>query len=230
MGLLRYKKVLIPAIVLSLLIYITSSTLRSLAPSNDKVQKPLFDPHGKLHWTKRPEKYPVKSYIPIPTDTAEKIPKIQYDFPEERAVDRSRRLERREAVKEAFLHAWNGYKKHAWGKDEVTPITGKHDNPFGGWAATLVDSLDSLLIMGLTDDFEKALEVVEQIDFHTTETKHINVFETTIRYLGGLLAAYDLTNGKYPVLLRKAVEIGEFLYAAFDTPNRMHMARWDWRA
>lgn len=128
------------------------------------------------------------------------------------------------------MHAWNGYKKHAWGKDEVTPITGKHDNPFGGWAATLVDSLDSLLIMGLTDEFEKALEVVEQIDFHTTETKHINVFETTIRYLGGLLAAYDLTNGKYPVLLRKAVEIGEFLYAAFDTPNRMHMARWDWRA
>lgn len=230
MGLLRNKKVTVPAIILSLLIYITSCTLRSLAPSNAAVQRPLFDPNVELRWTKRPEKYPVKSYIPIPTDTTEKIPQIQYDFPKERTVDRSRRLERRKAVKEAFLHAWEGYKQHAWGKDEVTPITGKYDNPFGGWAATLVDSLDSLLIMGLTDEFEKALEVVEQIDFHTTETQYINVFETNIRYLGGLLAAHDLTDGKYPVLLKKAVEVGEFLYAAFDTPNRMQMARWDWRA
>ncbi|KAL1987482.1 hypothetical protein VTN96DRAFT_3409 [Rasamsonia emersonii] len=83
--------------------------------------------------------------------------------------------------------------------------------------------------MGLKDEFEKAVAALDQIDFTTTDDKDINVFETTIRYLGGLLAAHDLSDGKYPVLLKKAVEVAELLYGAFDTPNRMQMSRWEWK-
>jgi mannosyl-oligosaccharide alpha-1,2-mannosidase len=88
-------------------------------------------------------------------------------------------------------------------KDELTPISGSSRNHFGGWAATLVDSLDTLWIMDLKNEFEEAAESVRDIDFTTMEEDQINTFETTIRYLGGLLAAFDLSDGKYPVLLEK---------------------------
>ncbi|EAQ84271.1 hypothetical protein CHGG_10675 [Chaetomium globosum CBS 148.51] len=42
---------------------------------------------------------------------------------------------------------------------------------------------------------------------------------TTIRHLAGLLSAYDLSGE--PALLEKAKELGNMLYMAFDTPNRM---------
>jgi mannosyl-oligosaccharide alpha-1,2-mannosidase len=83
--------------------------------------------------------------------------------------------------------------------------------------------------MGMKDEFEEALKAVETIDFTTCTLDEINVFETTIRYLGGFLAAYDLSNGKYPILLRKAIEIGNMLYKAFDTPNRMPITRWKFK-
>lgn len=125
-----------------------------------------------------------------------------------------------------FLHAWTGYKNHAWAKDEVAPITGGSRDTFGGWAATLVDSLDTLWIMGFHDDFNEAIKTVATLNFTTSTQEELNVFETTIRYLGGFLAAYDLSGSK--ILLRKAVELGDMLYAAFDTPNRLPVMRWKW--
>ena len=113
-------------------------------------------------------------------------------------------------------------------KDEVAPLSGGFRNSFGGLAATLVDTLDSLWIMGLHKEFEEAVEAVAQINFSRSEETIVNVFEYTIRYLGGLLGAFELSNRKYPILLDKAVEVGEMLYAAFDTPNRMPLTRWEW--
>jgi mannosyl-oligosaccharide alpha-1,2-mannosidase len=81
--------------------------------------------------------------------------------------------------------------------------------------------------MELRDEFEEAVLAIEDLDFTACSLKEINVFETTIRYLGGFLGAYDISGGKYPVLLRKAIEIGQMLYAAFDTPNRMPITRWE---
>jgi hypothetical protein len=138
-------------------------------------------------------------------------------------------LERREAVRNSFIHSWQGYKDHAWLHDEVQPVSGQKANPFGGWAATLVDALDTLWMMGLKEEFEKAVRACEQIDFTTTETEEINVFETTIRYLGGFLAAYEQSGKGYPTLLDKAAEVGELLMCAFDTPNRMPIPRWRWK-
>jgi mannosyl-oligosaccharide alpha-1,2-mannosidase len=184
---------------------------------------------GRIHWSKLPERYPVTSYIPLPTGTPKKIPQIQAAAPKEDAAQKQERLKRLAAVKESFVHSWEGYKKNAWLRDEVTPISGAWRDTFGGWAATLVDSLDTLWIMGLKDDFELAVRAIEQIDFSTTDQKDINVFETTIRYMGGFLAAYDVSEGKYPALLLKAVEVADLLMSCFDTPNRMPISRWDWR-
>jgi mannosyl-oligosaccharide alpha-1,2-mannosidase len=82
--------------------------------------------------------------------------------------------------------------------------------------------------MGLDKEFALALEEVKKIDFKYKEGCQINLFETTIRHLGGLLSAWDLSGGKHPVLMEKAVELAEVLYSAFDTPNRMPAPHYYW--
>lgn len=226
------KCYILPLTVLLFLTYLLFSKLPSASEALD-VDGTEFSPPpkhdgGRPHWKKGREKHPVKEYIPLPTAAPLPIPQIQHDFPEESWYQRRQRLNKQKAVKKAFKHAWKGYKKHAWMHDELQPLSGDNRESFAGWAATLVDSLDSLIIMGMDDEFEKALVAIEQIDFTTTEAAQINVFETNIRYLGGLMAAHDLTDGKYPILLRKAIEVGEFLYNAFDTRNRMPQSRWQW--
>ena len=161
---------------------------------------------------------------PLPT-----LPRLQYAFAPESDEERESRLDRLKAVKESFEHSWEGYKKFAWMKDELLPLDGGSASTFGGWAATLVDTLDTLWIMDMRIDFEKAIDAVKDIDFTSPEAEYLNVFETTIRYLGGFLGAYDISGGIYPVLLKKAVEVGDFLYGAFDTPNRMPATRWKWK-
>lgn len=182
-------------------------------------------------WRKLPALYPVAKPRSLPTlgQKSKVIPRIQAPPPTESAAGKALRLERQAAVKAAFLHSWQGYKTHAWLADEVTPITGRPKNPFGGWAATLVDALDSLWILGLRDEFEEAVRAAETVDFGKTEEDRVNVFETTIRYLGGFLAAYELSGKKYDGLLQKAKEVAEMLLCAFDTENHMPIARWDWK-
>ncbi|KAG4026546.1 hypothetical protein MFRU_039g00240 [Monilinia fructicola] len=184
-----------------------------------------------IHWSKQPEHFPVptESIINLPTGVPISIPKIQYLFKDETTDAKITREKRQNKVKEEFLRSWNGYKKYAWGHDELSPVSSKFRDPFCGWAATLVDALDTLWIMGLRDEFEEAVKGVEKIDFTTTPRMEIPVFETTIRYLGGLLAAYDVSGGKYQILLDKATELAEILMGAFDTPNRMPVLHYRWK-
>lgn len=188
-------------------------------------------PRPKVHWVKHEERYPIDTYRTLPTGPLAQIPRIQYDFEShpESTEARAIREKRRAAVKDAFLHAWTGYKKHAWTRDEVAPISGAYRTSFGGWGATLIDTMDTLWIMDLKADFDLCVDAVKHIDFTTNEEEYLNVFETTIRYMGGLLAAYDLSSSKYKLLLDKATELGEILYSAFDTPTHMPMARWSWK-
>lgn len=59
---------------------------------------------------------------------------------------------------------------------------------------TLVDSLDTLLIMGLRDEFLEARNWVES-SLAVNPDLDVNLFETTIRVLGGLLASFHLSAG-----------------------------------
>jgi len=56
--------------------------------------------------------------------------------------------DRQHAVVQAFLHAWSAYKKFAWGHDELKPIT-KFYQEWMGVGLTIVDSIDTMYIMGL---------------------------------------------------------------------------------
>ncbi|KAK4174843.1 family 47 putative glycoside hydrolase [Triangularia setosa] len=193
--------------------------------ANDSDQNGEEGTADRVQWNKLMPNYPVQNMHQLPKGSPQWLPKVQKFFDKESAVDRQVRFERRDAVKKAFQRCWNSYRKHAWMSDEIKPISGGKSDVFGGWGATLVDSLDTLWIMGLKDEFNEAVEAASKIDLSKAPKDKVNVFETNIRYLGGFLAAYDLSGDRR--LLRKATEVGEMLYVAFDTPNRMPMTRWD---
>src|SRR5687768_18077458 len=120
-------------------------------------------------------------------------------------------------VKAEFLHAWSGYKKHAWGNDDLKPLS----KSFHNWYAepllmSPVDALDTMYIMG----FEKEADATRK---YITETlkfdKDIFVqnFEITIRLLGGLLSAYQITGDKK--LLAMAEDLGTRLLPVFESPT-----------
>lgn len=207
--------------------------LHSQSPPNDGTSKVIVD-EPNVHWKPVPEHFPVPEdeIAHLPTGTPKKIPKIQYDFAIESDEARTTRQSRLKRVKDEIERAWGGYKRFAWMHDELSPVSAKYRDPFCGWAATLVDSLDTLWIAGLKEDFDKAAKAVKEIDFTITERNEIPVFETTIRYLGGLLAAFDVSGGHeggYDVLLEKAVELAEILMGIFDTPNRMPVLYYNWK-
>ncbi|TGO67410.1 hypothetical protein BELL_0894g00060 [Botrytis elliptica] len=227
---LRWKvSTLVVAIFLLLIIY-QRPALKRYQESYDRTQpiiQSASDGKGNTFiWSEVKHSFPVTDFIPLPTNPTTTIPRIQHRFEKETQAEKSIRQARLEAVKSNFTHAWNGYTSHAWLKDEVMPLSGGSMDPFGGWAASLVDTLDTLWIMGMHSEFKLAVEAIQEIDFSTCALEQINVFETTIRYLGGFLSAYELSDGKYPVLLQKASEMGEMLYKSFDTPNHLPILRW----
>lgn len=179
----------------------------------------------------RKEYHPVKKLQPVPKDI-KPIPRIQTTKPEESKLQKRERLERRDVVRATMKRDWGAYANYAWTHDELKPMSNGSSDPFGGWGATLVDGLDTLVIMGLMDEYEAALKAVRKIDFTYTTERAIPLFETTIRYMGGLLGAYDMARARDrtdTVLLEQAKSLGELLYAAFDTPNRLPITMFDYR-
>uniref|UniRef100_A0A3Q1GVU7 alpha-1,2-Mannosidase n=1 Tax=Acanthochromis polyacanthus TaxID=80966 RepID=A0A3Q1GVU7_9TELE len=127
--------------------------------------------------------------------------------------------ERREKVKEMMKFAWDNYKRYAWGKNELRPLTrnGHIGNMFGGLrGASIIDSLDTLYIMGLMEEYNDAKEWV-QTSLDLNSNGEASLFEVNIRYVGGLLSAYYLTGEE--LFKNKAMELGEKLLPAFNTPT-----------
>ncbi|KAL7955865.1 glycoside hydrolase family 47 protein [Trichoderma compactum] len=177
------------------------------------------EPKSSFDWSSINFRYPPHNSTRLPAQ-GKPLPPIQHHLSGvESAAAAKQRKERLLEVKKAFLRAWQGYKKFAWGQDALLPISGGGREQFSGWAATLVDALDTLWIMGLRDEFDEAVAAVAEIDFGSSTSGRVNIFETNIRYLGGLLAAYDLSGRK--VLLKKAIELGDLIYAGFNTENGM---------
>lgn len=170
-------------------------------------------------WASVRYQHPPGKLEALPRPAGRRLPKVQHRFKSESTQARRVREDRRRQVRELFQRDWQAYRQFAWMKDALKPISRSYADQFCGWAATLIDSLDSLWIMGLREEFDEAVQAVAGIDFGESTSGRVNMFESTIRYLGGLLAAYDLS--KRDVLLAKAVEIGNLLYGGFNTANRM---------
>ncbi|HKP65654.1 MAG TPA: glycoside hydrolase family 47 protein, partial [Casimicrobiaceae bacterium] len=120
-------------------------------------------------------------------------------------------------VRAEFLHAWSGYRRYAWGHDDLDPISKKpHDWYAKPLLMTPVDALDTLILMGLRNEADAARELIAtKLDFD--QDIYVKNFEITIRLLGGLLSSYQLTDDER--LLRKAEDLGRRLLPVFDSPT-----------
>lgn len=127
--------------------------------------------------------------------------------------------ERRNKVKEMMRHAWDNYVRYAWGKNELRPLSRRsHSSSVFGAAAlgaTIVDGLDTLYIMGLHDEFRQGRDwVAHHFDVNDV-TSDLSVFETNIRFVGGLLTCFALTGDA--MFRDKAAQVAERLLPAFQT-------------
>lgn len=122
-------------------------------------------------------------------------------------------------VRDEFLRSWKAYEQYAWGHDELRPMTKTPRDWYGqSLLITPVDALDTLLLMGFNDEAAKAKAlIVDTLSFD----KDIEVknFEITIRILGGLLSAYEMTHDER--LLKLADDLGTRLLPVFNSPTGM---------
>ncbi|CAG8961451.1 hypothetical protein HYFRA_00013902 [Hymenoscyphus fraxineus] len=177
----------------------------------------------KFRWSEVPHNYPIpkESLIslprPLPRDG---IPGIQKGIERESREEKKERLRKLEVIRGNFSRAFIGYKGRAELRDGVGLVS-RGDDGEGGWGVGLIDSLDTIWLMDLKEDFDTAIKSIFKIDFTTSPAKTINIFQTTTRILGGLLGAYDISHSLYPELLEKAIEVGDMLCTAFDTPSHL---------
>nr|CAD7261104.1 unnamed protein product [Timema shepardi] len=112
-------------------------------------------------------------------------------------------FEFREEARDMFYHAYRAYMENAYPADELMPLScrgrwrgvepsrGDIDETMGNFSLTLIDALDTLVVIGDLDEFEHAVKlVVRDVTFDNDVV--VSVFETNIRVLGGLLSGHIL--------------------------------------
>lgn len=122
-------------------------------------------------------------------------------------------------VRQEFLHAWTGYKQYAWGHDALKPLSKTPHDWYGTpLLMTPVDALDTMILMGLTDEANVTREYIDK-NLSFDQDIYVKNFEITIRLVGGLLSSYQLSGDKR--LLALADDLGTRLLPAFNSPTGM---------
>uniref|UniRef100_A0A8C2CEV9 alpha-1,2-Mannosidase n=1 Tax=Cyprinus carpio TaxID=7962 RepID=A0A8C2CEV9_CYPCA len=101
----------------------------------------------------------------------------------------------RDQILEMFDHAYNSYMDYAYPADELMPLScrgrvrglepnrGDIDDSLGKFSLTLIDTLDTLVLLNKLDEFEEAVKkTVRDVKFDNDIV--VSVFETNIRVLG----------------------------------------------
>ncbi|ENN80946.1 hypothetical protein YQE_02651, partial [Dendroctonus ponderosae] len=161
-------------------------------------------------------------------------------------MSREERALLREEARDMFYHAYNAYMENAYPADELMPLSckgryrgltpnrGDIDDALGNFSLTLIDTLDTLVILNDMGEFEHAVKlIIKDVNFDNDVV--VSVFETNIRVLGGLLSAHILADylqqrdGIMPwyegELLNMAKDIGFRLLPAFNTTTGIPYSR-----
>uniref|UniRef100_A0A1I8PYK5 alpha-1,2-Mannosidase n=1 Tax=Stomoxys calcitrans TaxID=35570 RepID=A0A1I8PYK5_STOCA len=129
--------------------------------------------------------------------------------------------EKRSHVVKMMQHAWQNYKLYAWGKNELRPLSQRAHigSIFGSQelGATIIDGLDTLYIMGLENEYKEGRDWIERKFSLDNVTADLSVFETNIRFIGGLLTMYAFTGDN--LYKERAQHVADKLLPAFQTPT-----------
>uniref|UniRef100_A0A6Q2Y631 alpha-1,2-Mannosidase n=1 Tax=Esox lucius TaxID=8010 RepID=A0A6Q2Y631_ESOLU len=161
-------------------------------------------------------------------------------------MSREEKVKLRNQVVEMFDHAYSNYMDHAYPADELMPLTcrgrvrglepsrGDVDDALGKFSLTLIDTLDTLVLLNKTTEFEAAVRRVLR-DVRLDNDIVVSVFETNIRVLGGLLGGHSmavmLKDGGHHMqwyqdeLLHMAKDLGLRLLPAFNTSSGLPFPR-----
>ncbi|KAH6914987.1 alpha mannosidase-like protein [Coprinopsis sp. MPI-PUGE-AT-0042] len=157
-----------------------------------------------------------------------------------------RKLSAREKTRDLWYHGFDNYMNHGFPMDELAPLSCTGQGPdwsnpaniaandvAGNFSLTLVDVLDTLVVLDDRPGFEAAVkDVIKTVQFDV-DTKP-QVFETTIRVLGGLLSGHIYASDRNQPfylpwyrgeLLDLAWDLGNRLLPAFATPTGIPLAR-----
>ncbi|GAC92612.1 glycoside hydrolase [Pseudozyma hubeiensis SY62] len=126
---------------------------------------------------------------------------------------------RAKQIKAAYRTSYQAYLKYATGHDALLPLSDGFADPFGGWGASVVDSLSTSFLMGHRDLYDQGVEYSKRIDFTKTSSSSISLFETNIRYLAGLISAYELGGKKEQKLIDQAKVVGDHLITGWLGTN-----------
>uniref|UniRef100_A0A0C9RV40 alpha-1,2-Mannosidase n=1 Tax=Fopius arisanus TaxID=64838 RepID=A0A0C9RV40_9HYME len=152
----------------------------------------------------------------------------------------------KEETRDMFYHAYNAYMDNAYPADELMPLSckgryrgsepdrGDIDSTLGNFSLTLVDTLDTLVVLGDLGEFENAVKlVIKDVSFDTDVI--VSLFETNIRMLGGLLSGHilaeylqtraDIMPWYRGELLKMAKDLGYKFLPAFNTTTGIPYGR-----
>ncbi|KAF2433600.1 glycoside hydrolase [Tothia fuscella] len=159
--------------------------------------------------------------------------------PDEKRKPENKR--RAEAVKAAFIHSWEPYRDFGLPDDELRPASREPYSTRNGWGASAIDALSTAIIMNLPGPVNEILQHVRGTDFSKSNTKtSVSLFETTIRYLGGLISGHDLLTeidgrkrmvkdpNDIKVLVTKAKQLADRLSIAFNTTSGVPYNELNW--
>lgn len=165
---------------------------------------------------------------------------------EVKVMSKEERLYLQEETRDMFYHAYNAYMENAYPADELMPLScqgryrgltpnrGDIDDSLGNFSLTLIDTLDTLVILNDMEEFEHAVKlIIKDVNFDNDVV--VSVFETNIRVVGGLLSAHILADFLQQrdgfmlwyqgELLNMAKDVGYRLLPAFNTTTGIPYSR-----
>jgi hypothetical protein len=118
-------------------------------------------------------------------------------------------------VRVEFLHAWNAYKKFAWGYDEVAPVSGKPQDffvPGHSFGLSIIEAMDTLYVMELDKELDACVKWLQtHLDYDVDGS--VQMFEAVIRVVAGLITGYYATGERF--LLDGARDLADRLLTCF---------------
>lgn len=87
--------------------------------------------------------------------------KVQFDFP----AGTNSNTSRADAVRGLYRRSWAQYAEYCFGADELMALNNTCTNDLFGWGASIVDGIDTAIIMNLTDIVGTQLAFIAQTDY-----------------------------------------------------------------
>lgn len=190
--------------------------------------------HGKMRTTH------IFSIVLLPWLCAASIQAGEVPKAEHSAFTPLHLRELKNRTKTLFNHGWDSYMTYGFPADEVLPVTCEpygpqfadptsiHNDAMGNVSSTILDSLDTLMIMGEWQQLERVLKYLKKNEVSFFDQDYVvQVFEASIRWMGGLLLAHlaltdNVLTKKDPVLIRIISQYDGFLLRmAYDLGLRL---------